>query len=202
MTQTAIKPRWPKAAFAVPLIVVGLLGLLFAVALRSGDPSRLPSALIGKPAPEFLLPPIEGVTRDGKPVLGFSTADLAKGDPAIVTVWASWCPPCVQEQPTLVRFRAQHNIRLLGINYKDAPANAARFLARLGNPFDAIGADHTGRVAIDWGVYGVPETYVVDGQGQIIYKLVGPVTEEALDRQILPIIEKARATAQRGTSSG
>jgi cytochrome c biogenesis protein CcmG, thiol:disulfide interchange protein DsbE len=200
MTETVVKPRWSKAAFAVPLVVVGLLGLLFAVALRSGDPSRLPSALIGKPAPEFLLPPVEGLSRDGKPVPGFATADLAKGDPAIVTVWASWCPPCVQEQPTLVSFRARHNIRLLGINYKDAPANAARFLARLGNPFDAIGADTTGRVAIDWGVYGVPETYVVNGRGEIIYKLVGPVTEQALDKQILPIIEKARAVAQRGNS--
>ena len=200
MTEASAKPRWPKAAFAVPQLVVGLLGLLFAVALRSGDPSRLPSALIGKPAPTFALPAVEGLTRDGRPVPGFSTADLATGDPAIVTVWASWCGPCVQEQPTLVKFRAQHNIKLFGINYKDAPANAARFLTRLGNPFDAIGADQTGRVAIDWGVYGVPETYVIDGKGQIVYRLVGPVTADALDRQILPVIEKAKAVARQGAS--
>lgn len=201
MTQTSVKPRWPKAAFAAPLVVVGLLGLLFAVALRSGDPSRLPSALIGKPAPAFALSSVEGLVRDGKPVPGFSSADLAKGDPTVVTVWASWCGPCVQEQPTLVKFRAEHNIRLLGINYKDAPANAARFLAKLGNPFDAIGADNTGRVAIDWGVYGVPETYVVDGRGQVVFRYVGPVTADALKKQILPIIEKARAVAQQGASS-
>jgi cytochrome c biogenesis protein CcmG/thiol:disulfide interchange protein DsbE len=201
MTELAVNQRWPKAAFAIPLIVVGMLGVLFAVALRSGDPSRLPSALIGKSAPQFTLPPVEGLSRDGKPVPGFSTADLATGDPAIITVWASWCPPCVQEQPTLVSFKARHKVRLLGINYKDEPANASRFLARLGNPFDAIGADRAGRVAIDWGVYGVPETYVVNGKGQIIYKLVGPVTTEALDKQILPMIEKAKAVSQRDAAS-
>src|SRR5262245_44523686 len=118
MTDAAAKPRWPKAVFVAPLAVFALLGLLFAGALRSGDPSRLPSALIGKPAPQFDLRPLAGLERDGKPVPGFSTAELTKGDPAIVTVWASWCGPCVQEQPTLVRFRAQHNIRLFGINYK------------------------------------------------------------------------------------
>jgi cytochrome c biogenesis protein CcmG, thiol:disulfide interchange protein DsbE len=185
--------RWPKLAFAVPMIIVALLGVLFAVALRSGDPSHLPSALIGKPAPQFSLPPVEGLPpRGGSQIPGFSTADLATGEPAVVTVWASWCGPCVQEQPTLVAFKARHNVRLLGINYKDAPANAARFLARLGNPFDAIGADVTGRVGIDWGVYGVPETYVVDGNGQVVFRLVGAVTEDALTRQILPALEKAK----------
>jgi cytochrome c biogenesis protein CcmG/thiol:disulfide interchange protein DsbE len=107
----------------------------------------------------------------------------------------------VQEQPTLVAFRQQHNVRLFGINYKDAPQNAARFLARLGNPFDAIGADVSGRVGIDWGVYGVPETYVVDGKGQVVFKLVGPVNDDALRRQILPAIEKAKAVARTGANS-
>jgi cytochrome c biogenesis protein CcmG/thiol:disulfide interchange protein DsbE len=193
MTSEIVKPRRSSLAFAVPLIIVGLLGVLFAVALRSGDPSRLPSALIGKPAPDFTLPAVEGLADNAKPVPGFSTADLATGEPTVVTVWASWCPPCVQEQPTLVAFKAKHKVRLFGINYKDEPANAKRFLSRLGNPFDAIGADRSGRVGIDWGVYGVPETYVVDGRGQIVHKLVGPVTAEALTQQILPIIEKAKA---------
>jgi cytochrome c biogenesis protein CcmG/thiol:disulfide interchange protein DsbE len=187
-------------AFAVPLIIVGALAVLFAVGLRSGDPSRLPSALIGKPAPDFALPPIEKLTRNGAPVPGFTRADLAKGEPTVVTVWASWCPPCVQEQPTLVAFRAKHNVRLYGINYKDDPANARRFLERLGDPFDANGADRTGRVAIDWGVYGVPETYIVDGSGRIVHKIVGPVTDQVLTREVLPAIERARATAQRGAA--
>jgi cytochrome c biogenesis protein CcmG/thiol:disulfide interchange protein DsbE len=187
--------RRPRMAFAVPLVIVVMLGLLFAVGLRSGDPSRLPSALIGKPAPEFALPAVEGVAKGGKAVPGFSTADLATGEPTVVTVWASWCPPCVQEQPTLVAFKASHNVRLYGINYKDEPASAGRFLNRLGNPFDAIGADRSGRVGIDWGVYGVPETYVVDGKGQIIHKLVGPVSADALKQQILPAIERAKASA-------
>ncbi len=196
MSVAATKTRWPKAAFAIPLIVVGLLGVLFAVALRSGDPSRLPSALIGHPAPQFALPALEGLPAGNKPIPGFSTADLATGEPTVVTVWASWCGPCVQEQPTLLEFKAKNKVRLFGINYKDEPTAANRFLSRLGNPFDAIGADRNGRVSIDWGVYGVPETYVVDGKGQIIYKLVGPVSAEALQNQILPALNQAKAAAQ------
>lgn len=203
MTAEVRERRGLKAAFAVPLIVVGALAVLFAVWLHSGDPSRLPSALIGKPAPEFALPPIENLARNGAPVPGFSRADLAKGEPTLVTVWASWCPPCVQEQPTLVAFKARHkDIRLYGINYKDEPANARRFLDRLGDPFDANGADRTGRVAIDWGVYGVPETYVVNGSGEIVHKHVGPVTEQVLTKDILPAIERAKtASARRGKTS-
>jgi cytochrome c biogenesis protein CcmG/thiol:disulfide interchange protein DsbE len=196
MSTAATKARWPKAAFAIPLLVVGLLGVLFAVALRSGDPSRLPSALIGRPAPDFTLSALEGLPVGGKPIPGFSTADLASGEPTVVTVWASWCGPCIQEQPTLMDFKAKNKVRLFGINYKDEPANANRFLSRLGNPFDAIGADRSGRVGIDWGVYGVPETYVVDGKGQIVFKLVGPVSAEALSRQILPAIEQAKSAAR------
>jgi cytochrome c biogenesis protein CcmG, thiol:disulfide interchange protein DsbE len=199
MTAELAKPRWPKLAFAAPLAVFALLGVLFAVALRGGDPSRLPSALVGKPAPEFSLPPIAGQDPGGKVVPGFSRADLATGEPSVVTVWASWCGPCVQEQPTLMAFKARYKVRLFGINYKDEPAAARRFLARLGNPFDANGADRSGRAAIDWGVYGVPETYVVDGKGHVVHRLVGAVTEDAIKRQILPAIEKAKA-ASSGSS--
>ncbi len=201
MAAEAVKPRWPRLAFAVPLVIVIMLAVLFAVSLRSGDPSRLPSALIGKPAPTFTLPALEGVAANGRAIPGFSTADLATGEPTVVTVWASWCAPCVQEQPTLIDFKNRNKVRLFGINYKDEPANANRFLARLGNPFDAIGADRSGRVAIDWGVYGVPETYVVDGKGQIVFKLVGPATSEALAKQILPAIEQAKSAARTATGS-
>lgn len=197
MTAEAVRPRRFRAAFAAPVVIALMLAMLFGIALYSGDPSRLPSALIGKPAPQFSLPPVEGVMANGKPVPGFSTADLATGEPTIVTVWASWCPPCVAEQPALVGFKAKHDIRLFGINHKDEPANAQRFLTRLGNPFDTIGADRTGRVSIDWGVYGVPETYVVDGDGQIVYKLVGPVSAESLRDKILPAVKGAKGYASK-----
>jgi cytochrome c biogenesis protein CcmG/thiol:disulfide interchange protein DsbE len=201
MAAEAAKRGRPKAAFVIPLVIFGALGLLFAVALRSGDPSRLPSALIGRRAPSFTLPPLQGAPVSGSAMPGFSTADLTTGEPTVVTVWASWCGPCVQEQPTLIQFKKSSKVRLFGINYKDEPANANRFLTRYGNPFDAIGADQSGRVAIDWGVYGVPETYVVDGRGQIVYKLVGPATADALANQILPAIEQAKTAGRAPAGS-
>jgi cytochrome c biogenesis protein CcmG/thiol:disulfide interchange protein DsbE len=181
-----------RGGFLLPLIIVAALVALFLVRLHSGDPSRLPSALIGKPVPSFDLPAIEGIAEAGKPMPGLASTDLATGEISIVNVWASWCGPCIQEHPYLTSLKERHNLRLMGINYKDEPAAARRFLARLGNPFDAIGADVTGRVAIDWGVYGVPETYVVDGRGQIIHKIVGPLSPESIENELLPIISWAR----------
>jgi cytochrome c biogenesis protein CcmG, thiol:disulfide interchange protein DsbE len=156
----------------LPVLVFAGLALLLWKGL-SGDPSALPSVLINKPVPVFALPAVEGL---GVP--GFADADLRKGKVTVVNIWASWCGPCRQEHPILMDLAKRHDIVLVGINNKDDPANAARFLGALGQPFAAVGADTTGRVTIDWGGYGVPETFVVDGQGMIRHKHVGPLTAE------------------------
>ena len=158
------------------LVFVGLAGL-FVFRLGDGDPSRIPSALIGKPAPAFSLEPLEGLLADGKPVPGFSNEDL-KGKVTVVNVWASWCAPCRQEHPLLVELAKDPSIRVVGINQKDNPDNARRFLGTLGNPFAAVGVDPKGRASIDWGVYGVPETFIVGPDGTIRYKQIGPLTPE------------------------
>jgi cytochrome c biogenesis protein CcmG/thiol:disulfide interchange protein DsbE len=177
---------WPLALFAA-------LAALFAFALRSGDPARLPSALIGKPVPVISLAPLEGLVEDGRTLPGFNSADLARGEVSVVNFWASWCTPCVQEHPLLVALKRDTGVRLYGVNYKDQAIAARRFLGRYGNPFSAVGVDGDGRVAIEWGVYGMPETFIVDGRGRIAYKHVGPITAETLETRILPAIQAARA---------
>jgi cytochrome c biogenesis protein CcmG, thiol:disulfide interchange protein DsbE len=178
----------------VPLVAfMGLAALLF-MRLGAGDPSQLPSALIGQPAPAVDLPPVQGLTRDGAPVPGLASADFA-GKVTLVNVWASWCVPCHDEAPLLLQLASDPRIRVAGINYKDQPENARRFLGRYGNPFAASGADPTGRAAIEWGVYGVPETFVVGRDGKIAYKLVGPITPENLQDALRPAIEKALGTS-------
>ena len=181
----------------LPLVAFLALAALFLVRLGAGDPSRLPSALIGHEAPKTELPALAGLTRDGKQVPGLSNAAF-KGEVTLINVWASWCIPCAEEVPMLERLSRDKRIRLVGINYKDPTDNARRFLNRYGNPFVAVGVDASGRTSIDWGVYGVPETYVIGRDGTIAYKLVGPVTEENLAQVIDPEIVKAAAkTAQR-----
>jgi cytochrome c biogenesis protein CcmG/thiol:disulfide interchange protein DsbE len=187
MTAAAPRTFWQRWGLGLPLLIFALLSGLFWYALQSGDPSRLPSALVGKPVPAFTLPPIEGLTGEGSQ--GFETADLAKGEPTIVNVWASWCVPCHDEHPLLLERAKQPHVRLYGINYKDDAAAARRFLGRYGNPFARVGADRSGRVAIDWGVYGVPETYVITGDGRIAYRHVGPLTEDAIKQKLLPLIQ-------------
>jgi cytochrome c biogenesis protein CcmG, thiol:disulfide interchange protein DsbE len=177
--------RW---ALIVPLVLFAALAGLFYVRLYAGDPARLPSALIGRPVPEFKLEPLAGV-----PLPGFETADLKAGGVTIVNVWASWCVPCRDEHPHLIDLARDRSIAVLGLNYKDVADNARRFLGQLGNPYARIGVDRDGRTAIDWGVYGVPETFVVDGQGRIAFKHVGPITPEILENRIRPAIERARA---------
>jgi cytochrome c biogenesis protein CcmG/thiol:disulfide interchange protein DsbE len=185
----ARRPRaliWPLAIFA-------LLALLFAAALREGDPSRLPSALIGRPAPPLTLQPVEGLTDGVHAIASFARSDLAQGDVTVVNFWASWCGPCVAEHPLLMALKQKTGVRLYGVNYKDQPAAARRFLGRYGNPFTAVGADATGRNAIDWGVSGMPETFVINGKGEIVYKHFGPISAESLEAQVIPAIRAAQA---------
>jgi cytochrome c biogenesis protein CcmG, thiol:disulfide interchange protein DsbE len=178
----------------VPLAVFLALALLFLFRLNAGDPSLIPSALIGHPAPQTVLPPVAGLERDGKAVPGIDAADF-KGAVTVVNVWASWCVPCRDEAPLLVQLAKDPRVRVIGINYKDEPDNARRFLGRYGDPYAATGADKNGRAAIEWGVYGVPETFVVGKDGRIAYKMVGPITADNFDTLLKPQIEKALAAS-------
>lgn len=176
----------------LPLLAFLALASLFLYRLGAGDPSKLPSALIGRQAPKTDLPALEGLTRDGKAVPGLNNATFA-GNVTLVNVWASWCVPCHDEAPLLEEMAKDKRIQIVGINYKDAPDNARRFLNRYGNPFVAAGVDANGRASIDWGVYGVPETFLIGRDGAIAYKIVGPITAENLKAVLVPEIEKALA---------
>ena len=181
-----------RIAVLVPLAVFLALVLLFLLRLYSGDPALIPSALIGHPVPQTNLPPVAGLERDGAQVPGVDPASF-KDTVTVVNVWASWCVPCHDEAPLLMQLAQDNRVRLIGINYKDKPDNARRFLGRYGNPFTAAGADESGRTAIEWGVYGVPETFVIGKDARIAYKLVGPITEGNLDSVLKPQIDKALA---------
>lgn len=172
-----------RAFVFIPLAIFLALAAVFFTRI-GGDHSVVPSALINKPAPMLALPALEGAN--------VSALDPAsyKGNVTIVNVWASWCAPCRAEHPFLVRLAKDKRVRVAGINYKDQPANALKFLSSLGNPFAAIGVDTAGRAAIEWGVYGVPETFLVGRDGLIKYKQIGPITAENYSR-LLAEIEKA-----------
>jgi cytochrome c biogenesis protein CcmG/thiol:disulfide interchange protein DsbE len=179
------RPLLRIALFALPLVLLAALVAIFAVSLDR-DPGLVRSVLIDKPAPATVLPPLEA---SGLPGIGPS---LLRGQVTVVNVFASWCIPCRDEHPLLVALKEQTGVRLVGLNQKDAPQNAMAFLTELGNPYDAIGVDANGRASIDWGVYGVPETFVVDAQGIITYKHIGPITARSLEAEVLPAIEKAK----------
>lgn len=181
-----------RIAVILPLVAFVSLALLFLFRLFAGDPSTLPSALIGRAAPNTDLPPLAGLVRDGQPVPGLKPTDFM-GNVTVLNVWASWCVPCHEEAPLLLKLADDKRIRVAGINYKDQPDNARRFLGRYGNPFAASGADPSGRTAIEWGVYGVPETFVIGRDGRIAYKLVGPISDDNLEKVLKPAIEKALA---------
>lgn len=172
----------------LPLIIFAALGAGLFVGLGL-DPRVIPSALIDQPAPKADLAPLPGKEP------GLIAADLAKGQVTLVNVWASWCGPCRIEHPQLMQLAQMSGaeaLRIIGINYKDTEANALRFLADLGDPYQAVGVDQRGRTSIEWGVYGVPETFIVDGAGRIVLKHVGPLMPEDVREKILPAIARAR----------
>jgi cytochrome c biogenesis protein CcmG/thiol:disulfide interchange protein DsbE len=175
---------------ALPLVAFAALAAVFWFRLGNGDPSRIPSALIGHPAPQTALPPLQGLVVGGTQVPGLDPAAF-KGKVSVVNVWASWCVPCHDEAPLLIELGKDKRLQLVGINYKDAPDNARRFLGRYGNPFGIVGVDGNGRAAIEWGVYGVPETFIVGREGTIVYKMVGPVTPDNIDSVLKAEIDKA-----------
>ena len=185
--EAAARPRVSPARrlrYLLPALLFAAVAAALGAQLFTGEPGRLPSALLDKPAPDFDLPPVRGFAR------GFATADLRRGDVALVNVFASWCGPCRIEHPLFMELAG--TVPLYGLNYKDAPRDAGRWLRRHGNPYTATGADEDGRVAIDWGVYGVPETFVVDGAGRIRHRHIGVLTRHDLDETILPLIEALR----------
>ena len=186
----SVEPR-SKLRF-VPLILFALLAVLFLLRLFAGDASRIPSALIGKPAPDFNLPSLSGL----KDIPGLKTDDLRKGHVSVINIFASWCAPCRQEHPILMALSNDPELRangveIYGLSYKDEPENAKSFLQDDGNPFQRIGIDPAGRIAIEFGVYGVPETFIITGEGKINYKFIGPLTPSAMTTILIPEIRKA-----------
>ena len=177
--------RW--LAILPLLVFMALAGVFLAQLLSGRDTSTVPSALIGQPAPDTPLPPLEGIDRPG-----FEPSQLA-GKVTLVNVWASWCVPCRQEHPVLMDLARDGRVEIVGLNYKDKPDNARRFLGELGNPYTALGVDPSGRAAIEWGVYGIPETFLVGKDGTIVWKHVGPFDPQNVATTLMPEIEKALA---------
>lgn len=169
-----------RLAGYIPLLVFFVMAVFLGIGLTM-NPRNIPSPLIGKPVPEFTLPPVKGRTQ------GLATADL-RGQVSIVNVFASWCVACREEHPLLMELGEKGIVPIHGLNYKDKPDDAQAWLDQLGDPYTRTGADISGRVAIDWGVYGVPETFVVDREGRIAYKHIGAMTPEVLRDKIMPLI--------------
>jgi cytochrome c biogenesis protein CcmG/thiol:disulfide interchange protein DsbE len=164
---------------------VAFYGMLQGMKSGTYNPRGVPSALIGRPPPEFSLPALEG---SGKPAL--TSADLRNlNGPVLVNFWASWCVPCIIEHPQLMRL-AREGVPVFGIAYKDRPADSLKFLRDRGDPFAKLSTDEPGRAAIDWGVYGVPETYLLDRNGIIRWRWAGPITEDVLNQDLRPLLRQ------------
>jgi len=175
------RPRGGWSRF-LPLAIFALLAVVLGIGLTL-NPREVPSPLIGKPVPDFKLPPVKGRT------LGLASADL-RGEVSLVNVFASWCVACREEHPLWMALKARGVVPIHGLDYKDKPDDAARWLGELGDPYTRTGADIDGRVGIDWGVYGVPETFVIDREGRIAYKHIGPITPDVLKDKLLPLVER------------
>ncbi|RCK30670.1 DsbE family thiol:disulfide interchange protein [Thalassospira lucentensis] len=170
----------------IPLVLFAALAGIFLINIDK-DSSVVPSVLIDKPAPDFSLPPLPGADK------GLSRADLTKGKVSVLNVFASWCIPCRAEHPMIQRLSSEADVPVFGLNYKEKdPQDGVKWLEELGNPYQAVGMDLSGRTGIDFGVYGVPETFIIDGQGQIKYKHIGPVTSEVLEKVLLPKIAELK----------
>jgi cytochrome c biogenesis protein CcmG/thiol:disulfide interchange protein DsbE len=190
------KPKSRLWSSILPLFIfLGIAGASYSLLSTEGrNVSALPSALLDKPAPKLDVPPLEGLIENGRQVPGMDKEMFTSSEVnriSIVNVFASWCVPCRQEHPYIVELGKDERIQLIGINQRDSTRNALSFLAELGNPYDAVGVDRKGRASIEWGVYGVPETFIVNRQGRIIYKHVGPINARDLQQKFMPIIEEA-----------
>lgn len=175
-------PRQSRLGLYVPILVFAVLTAVLGWGLTT-DPKTVPSTLIGKPVPEFALPPVKGR------MLGLSTGDL-KGEVSLVNVFASWCTACLQEHPVFMQIQKDGTVPVHGLNYKDKPDAAAKWLDKHGDPYTRTGADIKGRVGIEWGVYGVPETFLVGKDGRIHFKQIGPLTQETLEQILMPMIRR------------
>lgn len=169
----------------LPPVIFAGIAAMFVLGMSRENPDALPSTLEGRQAPAVVVTPLGDL-----PV--FTDADLRDGKVKLVNFWASWCAPCRAEHPSLTKLQAE-GVTIYGVNYKDKPEAALGFLAELGNPFAAAGADGSGRMGIDWGLYGVPETFIIDGEGKVVQRFAGPITERVLDKVIRAGIEKAAA---------
>jgi cytochrome c biogenesis protein CcmG/thiol:disulfide interchange protein DsbE len=195
-SESVDKRQATRGLYLLPITAFVAVAIMFGWGLTR-DPRVIPSNLIGKPVPQFSLPPVQGRT------LGLSSANLA-GEVSLVNVFASWCAECRLEHPLIMQLKSQGVVTIHGLNYKDRPADAERWLNKLGDPYTRTGADINGRVGIDWGVYGVPETFVISKDGRIAYKHIGPLSVEVLEKKIIPLIEtlKAQPAPQFGPARG
>ena len=188
----SVSAKKPWAAILPLVLFLAIAGASYSLLSTEGrDASALPSALLDKPAPKLSIPPLDGLmTSSESPVPGVEPSALL-GKVSIVNIFASWCVPCRQEHPQIVELASDSRIQMVGINHKDSTKNALAFLAELGNPYDMVGVDRAGRASIEWGVYGIPETFLVNREGRIIFKHVGPISEKDLENIFKPLIEDA-----------